>query len=358
MSWKFLVYDWGGWNVALFHTINSGMPSALDPAAWFFSLIGSYWTAPLVMLGLWAWARLAAESGRAPAIRHQLVRFVLAFGLALVLATALKLLFDFPRPPALYGDLVRVMGTAEWHYSLPSGHSTYAALAAGVLWPLVSARLRVALALYVLLVGWSRIAAGMHFPADVVAGWAIGLGSLALVNRLPLGLATRVDGARPLKAPVWYGLAGAVAMADQAAKSAVALSFAYGEQVRVTPFFNLVHVKNNGAAFSLLASAGGWQRYFLVALALGISVWLMGMLRQGLPRLEAAGYCLFLGGAIGNVVDRMLRGAVIDYLDFHWQGVHWPAFNLADVAISIGAVCLVGAAIRGGALGKRGIAPR
>ena len=67
---------------------------------------------------------------------------------------------------------------------------------------------------------------------------------------------------------------------------------------------------------------------------------------------------MFLGGAIGNVVDRMLRGAVIDYLDFHWQGVHWPAFNLADVAISIGAVCLVGAVIRGRELDNRGIAPR
>jgi signal peptidase II len=94
--------------------------------------------------------------------------------LALLVATALKLWFDFPRPPAVLGDMVRVIGDKELHYSLPSGHATYAALVVGALWPLMGRRGRISLMLYATLVGWSRIAAGMHFPADVLAGWTDG----------------------------------------------------------------------------------------------------------------------------------------------------------------------------------------
>ncbi|MFO8108770.1 signal peptidase II, partial [Pseudomonas aeruginosa] len=126
----------------------------------------------------------------------------------------------------------------------------------------------------------------------------------------------------------------------QLAKFAITRTFAYGEQVEVSTFFNIVHVLNPGAAFSFLANAGGWQRYFLMALGLVVSAWLGRMLCQQRPRLEAVGYSLILGGALGNVVDRVLRGSVVDFLDFHWQLVHWPAFNLADVAITIGALCL------------------
>lgn len=190
MSWKLFLYDWGGLNFVLFQVINQGTSACLAPLAWFFSVVGSYWTAPPAMLGLWWWSRMAIEHQHAFAIRQQLVRFVVAFGLALVAATALKLGFDFPRPPAVFGDLVRVIGEAEHHYSLPSGHSTYAALVAGTLWPLVGARLRIALALYLVMVGWSRIAAGMHFPADVLAGWSLGLACLAVARRLPSTLAS------------------------------------------------------------------------------------------------------------------------------------------------------------------------
>lgn len=346
MTVKFLLYDWGGLNGALFEVINQSTPDIFMPLVWVFStLLGNYWSAPLVMLGLWAWSRSAAENNRIVAIRLQLVRFVGALALAMVVATSLKLLFDFPRPLALYGDLVRGIGTAEWHYSLPSGHSTYAALVVGALWPLVGTRLRLALALYIVLVGWSRIAAGMHFPADVLAGWAIGFGSLALTNRLLAVLSVTVKKIAPLAVPYWYGLAGAVVMADQAIKSAIALGLGYGEQFRITSFFNLVHLRNDGAAFSLLAHAGGWQRYFFIVLALGVSAWLIRELRQRPPIFEAAGFSLILGGALGNVVDRILRGAVVDYLDFYWRGMHWPAFNLADVAISFGAICLITSAM-------------
>lgn len=291
------------------------------------------------MLGLWWWSRSEPESRRACAIRHQLVRFMIAFGLALVAASALKLLFDFPRPPAVFGNLVRVIGQTELHYTLPSGHSTYAALVVGTLWPLVGTRLRITLVLYLVLVGWSRIAAGMHFPADVVAGWALGLVCVGLAHRLQSILAATV--AVRWTASRWYGLATAIVIVDQSAKFAIAHTFAYGEQVPITPFFSLVHARNSGAAFSMLADAGGWQRYCFIILAFGVSTWLVRMLRQGLPRIEAVGYCLILGGALGNVVDRILRGQVIDFLDFHWQAVHWLAFNLADVTISLGAMCLI-----------------
>lgn len=140
---------------------------------------------------------------------------------------------------------------------------------------------------------------------------------------------------------VWYGLAGLIVVADQAAKGAVAHAIAYGEALKVTEIFNLVHARNDGVAFSLLAGAGQWSRPALILIALGISVWLVRALRLRLRRGEALGYALILGGALGNVLDRVLRGAVVDFLDVHWQGLHWPAFNLADASISVGVACLL-----------------
>lgn len=183
MSWKAIFYDWGGLNGALFQCVNAATPPSLMPLAWLFSnVLGNYWTAPLVIIGLWAWSRSTAEVERALAIRHQLLQFVVGFGIAFAIASSLKLGLDFPRPAAVFGQLNHVLGAVEEHYSLPSGHSTYAALVAGALWSLVGMRQRLALIAYVVLVGWSRIAAGMHFPADVVVGWGIATGSLMLAG--------------------------------------------------------------------------------------------------------------------------------------------------------------------------------
>ena len=224
MNWKAILYDWGGLNSALFQLVNEATPPILMPLAWIFSnFLGNYWTAPLVMLGLWAWSRSTAEAERALAIRRQLLQFVVGFGIAFAIASLLKLWLDFPRPAAVFGQMDHVLGTVEEHYSLPSGHSTYAALVAGALWPLTGIRHRLALAAYVVLVGWSRIAAGMHFPADVLAGWGIASGSLALAGSLltmRLG-AGRLVGLRA--AGIWYGLAAAVLLGDQVAKAVVLL---------------------------------------------------------------------------------------------------------------------------------------
>ena len=107
------------------------------------------------------------------------------------------------------------------------------------------------------------------------------------------------------------------------------------------PFFNLVHFWNTGAAFSFLADAGGWQRYFFIVIALVVSIVLALILRKRRAKSEALGYSLILGGAVGNLIDRAFRGHVIDYLDFYWQSWHWPAFNLADIGIVGGAAMLI-----------------
>lgn len=143
----------------------------------------------------------------------------------------------------------------------------------------------------------------------------------------------------------WYGLAVTIVLMDHATKFAIADHLAYGEALRMTSFFNLVHFRNHGAAFGLLADAGGWQRAFLVVVALAVTAWLVRMLRRDLPSVEPLGYSLVLGGALGNLLDRVLRGSVVDYLDIHWRNLHWPAFNLADVAITLGVIGILGSTL-------------
>jgi len=140
----------------------------------------------------------------------------------------------------------------------------------------------------------------------------------------------------------WFGLAAAVIVADFLTKWAVLAAFAPGERRAVTGFFNLVLAFNKGAAFSLLADAPGWQAPLLIAFALiaGVVVSVL-LLRPGGRRIYYAGLALILGGALGNVIDRLRFGHVVDFLDFHAFGWHWPAFNVADSAICIGAALLI-----------------
>jgi len=140
----------------------------------------------------------------------------------------------------------------------------------------------------------------------------------------------------------WYIIAAAVIIADLLSKLAILGRFQLHESVEVTSFFNLVLVYNRGAAFSFLSDAGGWQRWFFTVLALGVSAWIVLMLRRHpQQRLLCLALSLILGGALGNVIDRIRFGAVVDFLDFHVAGWHWPAFNVADSAITVGAVLLV-----------------
>jgi signal peptidase II len=137
-------------------------------------------------------------------------------------------------------------------------------------------------------------------------------------------------------------VAGAILFADLITKQVVQVIFAYGERFAVTGFFNLVFVLNPGAAFSFLADAGGWQRPALLGLGAVISVLIaFWLIRNPMNRLTAFGFAAVLGGALGNVIDRARHGAVVDWLDFHLVGWHWPAFNIADIGITAGAAALV-----------------
>ncbi|MBI2750486.1 MAG: signal peptidase II [Burkholderiales bacterium] len=136
-------------------------------------------------------------------------------------------------------------------------------------------------------------------------------------------------------------LAATLVMLDQVVKAIVAAMLPLGSSAAVTAWFNLLHVLNPGAAFSFLANAGGWQRHVLSGIGIVVSLALAVLLWRGVrSRLETAAYVGLIGGALGNVIDRLRIGAVVDYLDVHWRDLHWPAFNLADVFI-VGSVGLL-----------------
>ena len=140
----------------------------------------------------------------------------------------------------------------------------------------------------------------------------------------------------------WLGLALLILIADQFTKVLILGYYQLGDATYVTSFFNVVRVHNAGAAFSFLANAGGWQRYLFTGIGIAAAIFIIWMLKtHNGQKLFAFALACILGGAIGNVIDRTLYGYVVDFLDFHVAGWHFPAFNIADSAISIGAVCLI-----------------
>ena len=166
-------------------------------------------------------------------------------------------------------------------------------------------------------------------------------------NHPPFG--RRAGAARTPPMALWLGLALLVILADQITKTLVMGQFVLGDSVTVYSFFNLVRAHNAGAAFSFLASASGWQRWFFVGLGAVASVVIVWMLRRHSgQRLFCAAISLILGGALGNVIDRLLHGYVVDFLQFHWSflapmfpGGYFPSFNIADSAITLGAIGLI-----------------
>jgi len=140
----------------------------------------------------------------------------------------------------------------------------------------------------------------------------------------------------------WLGIALLTLLLDQLTKIAVVGAFQLGEALPITSFFNLVRVHNPGAAFSFLADAGGWQRWFFTGLgivAAGVMLYLLRM--HAGQTLFCLALSLLLGGSVGNVIDRLLYSHVIDFLDFHYGTWHFPAFNVADSAITLGAGLLI-----------------
>jgi signal peptidase II len=140
----------------------------------------------------------------------------------------------------------------------------------------------------------------------------------------------------------WLGLAFLIILADQFTKVLILGWYRLGDSTYVTSFFNLVRAHNPGAAFSFLAGASGWQRWLFTGIAVAAVAFILWMLRSHHgQRLFAFSLACILGGAIGNLVDRLLHGYVVDFLQFHWRGWYFPAFNLADSAITVGAIGLI-----------------
>jgi len=141
----------------------------------------------------------------------------------------------------------------------------------------------------------------------------------------------------------WLWLALIMLVLDQASKLYVVANFSLYESIAVMPMFNLTYVRNEGAAFSFLSDAGGWQRWFFTAIALTISgvllYWMRGL--HASQKLMSIAYSLVLSGAIGNLIDRVSYGYVVDFLDVYYVSYRWPAFNIADAAICIGAFLIV-----------------
>lgn len=136
----------------------------------------------------------------------------------------------------------------------------------------------------------------------------------------------------------WLGIAAIVILLDQLSKITISKLFFYGESMPVTKFFNLVLAYNKGAAFSFLANESGWQRHAFTALGICAALYIVYLLRSHSgQRLFCWALALILGGALGNVIDRIAYGHVIDFLDFYYRNVHFPAFNVADSAITLGA---------------------
>jgi signal peptidase II len=141
---------------------------------------------------------------------------------------------------------------------------------------------------------------------------------------------------------LWLALALLILIADQFFKVLILGTYQLGEGTAVTSFFNIVRVHNTGAAFSFLAGASGWQRWFFVGLGGVAAIVIIWMLKSHAgQRLFCLAMTCILGGAVGNVMDRLLYGYVVDFLDFHYAGIHFPAFNVADSAITLGAGLLI-----------------
>ncbi len=140
----------------------------------------------------------------------------------------------------------------------------------------------------------------------------------------------------------WLGWAALVLVLDQLTKRLILANYQLGDSTFVLEFFNIVRAHNTGAAFSFLAQAGGWQRWFFTGIGVAAAIFITWQLRAH-PGQKLFCFALssILGGALGNVLDRVLYGYVVDFLDVHWAGWHFPAFNVADSAITIGALCMV-----------------
>jgi signal peptidase II len=165
----------------------------------------------------------------------------------------------------------------------------------------------------------------------------------------PRPVRSSAGGSNTRRLALWLALAVIVILLDQITKTLILGSMQLGDSHTITSYFNIVRVHNTGAAFSFLAGASGWQRWFFITLGIVVSIGIIWMIRSHPDqKLFCFSVTMIMGGALGNVIDRMLHGYVVDFLQFHWpwleplfRGGYFPSFNVADAAITLGAVCLV-----------------
>ena len=158
----------------------------------------------------------------------------------------------------------------------------------------------------------------------------------------PIFARTGSAASKPTGLVIWLAIATLIVVADQFTKVLITGYYHLGDSSFVTSFFNIVRAHNAGAAFSFLQGASGWQRWLFTGIGIVAAIAIVWMLKSHAgQKLFSFALSFVLGGAVGNVIDRLLYGHVIDFLDFHWRGSHFPVFNLADSAITLGATCLV-----------------
>ena len=313
-------------------------PVAWVPVAWLIERLAAFEYLPLY-LGLAllaAWSLKGRDPERARECRVFAVQLAAAGIVCLTLVATAQAALALPRPPSATAahDLTNL-------HAFPSAHAAFAAVLAWSAGRLLAWSGRIALLALVLGAGLAGVALGKHYWLDIYAGWLLGA-ACAWLAATVLRTAER-----DRWAAASFALAAFVLMADLLTKLAASGAIAYATAVPITSFFNLVHWRNPGAAFSFLSDATGWQRPFLISVATLASVWLARAIRAPTASpLERLAFGAILGGAAANGVDRALRGAVVDWLDFHVAGFHWPAFNLADVGITLGAAGLLVAALR------------
>lgn len=325
-------------DVALFRALNGAGPVWLAPVMHALSWLGDHWRLPLYVAGLGATAALCGRGGYSRIARASVLaacRLVVAFAIAAPLTAALKQALALDRPAAaLMG--VRVFAPGDSEFSFPSGHAVLAGLLVATLWPALPWWGRACALLLALGIAVSRVWLGAHFPSDVSAGVLLGVAVAAWTGWL--ARQWQVD--KP--AAFAFGLTTLTLALDVGTKTIVASTLQLGDSGGLTSFLNIGYWRNTGAAFSFLHDAGGWQRAFFIVVALAVAAWLAReIFKVGMPRVLTAAYGLVLGGALANVFDRVFRGAVVDWIDFHWGALHWPAFNVADSAITAGVAMLV-----------------